>query len=88
MKPSRIKFLELSDLEQRIEKLEKKHGLTTPDFLAKKKAVPEDDELKWHAYLSQRRHLREHYQQIRGNYLDRVGQPTAKKKTSDIELAA
>ena len=87
MKPSRINFLTLSDLEERISNLERIYGLTTAEFLANKEEVPEDDALVWEAYFVQSRQLVSLHQQLRSNYLRGV-KPQADRGYHKIEPAS
>lgn len=90
MKQTRIIFLALSDIDDRIRALENKFQKSSAEFLQDKSSVPEDESLHWEAYLDQRRQLREQHRKTHSGYLDRVtkGKVSPRPNNTDLEVAA
>jgi hypothetical protein len=70
-----VKYLDLPDLDKRIEGLEKKWNISTMEMLgnpAVRVNIPETVLLKWETYVRQRLILREHYGKLRADYLSHI----------------
>jgi len=88
--------LNLTDLDNRIRGFEQQYAVSSVDMLKEKSVrdrIPEDDILRWEAYIYQRVQLRDMYDQLRGDYLSRLPQSDSAsddicRATNQLDLVA
>ncbi len=91
MKHSRLSFLGLNQVEERITEYETKYSMSSADFLTEgRDRIPEDAALRWEALIHQRRALRLHHETLRSSYLGEVKKPAEPVIVTDrdADLAA
>jgi hypothetical protein len=86
----RINYRNLSDLDETIRNYEVKYGITSVDMLKDTSArsrISEAELLKWEAYLTQRRRVLNHNDEVRRQYLSSRTEATASKHSVTYDPA-